>query len=136
MFLGWKGPFRRWRFKVWWGRWSKTKLLAHIQFLWDVSIVLVGGERGYNEDDPKIFFSYKKIGTLKVKDYRSISLVNRVYKIIFKILANRLGEILGRITFFWYVCFGEDHYEALKCIVRNRQILDSIIITNKCLDSS
>lgn len=39
-----------------------------------------------------IAFIPKKIGTSKVKDYQSISLVNGVYKIISKMLANHLGE--------------------------------------------
>lgn len=39
----------------------------------------------------------KNIRGLKVKDYKPINLVNRMYKIISKVLTTRLGKVLGMI---------------------------------------
>lgn len=39
----------------------------------------------------------KKIGASEVNDYCPIGLVDEVHKIIFKVLANGLGEVLGKI---------------------------------------
>ena len=40
-------------------------------------------------------FIPKKVGAVLVKDFRRISLVSSIYKIIAKILANRLKTVLG-----------------------------------------
>lgn len=39
----------------------------------------------------------KKNGASEASDYRPISLVNGVYKLISMVLVNRLGEVLGKI---------------------------------------
>ena len=41
----------------------------------------------------------KKAGAVEIKDFRPISLVGRVYKIIAKALANRLSAVLGKLIF-------------------------------------
>jgi hypothetical protein len=40
----------------------------------------------------------KKSGAIDIKDFRHISLVGRVYKIVVKVLANRLKMVLEKIS--------------------------------------
>lgn len=37
---------------------------------------------------------HKKFGTIKVKDYRLITLVGELYKIFSKVMTNRLSKVL------------------------------------------
>jgi hypothetical protein len=66
----------------------------------------------------------KKHGADEIKDFRPISLVGGMYKIIAKLLANRLSVVVGNII-----------SPSQNAFVKGRQILDSMLIANECLDS-
>ena len=67
-----------------------------------------------------IAFIPKTINAKMVKDFRHISLIRSLYKIIAKILANRLGVVFGDIV-----------NEVQSAFVADRQILDGPFILNE-----
>ena len=66
----------------------------------------------------------KKCNAVNIKDFRPISLVGSVYKLLSKVLANRLRVVLDNLI-----------SETQNSFVGGRQILDSMLIANECLDS-
>lgn len=65
----------------------------------------------------------KKRGAKEIKDFRPISSVGYIYKLIVEVLANRLSKVLGEII-----------GECQHTFVGGRQILDAVIPVNKVED--
>jgi len=60
-----------------------------------------------------------------LNDFQPISLVSNLYKILAKILANRLRQVIVSVV-----------SEVQYAFVKNRQILDGILIANKVVDEA
>jgi len=61
---------------------------------------------------------------MDVRDFRPISLVGGIYKIISKVLANRFKSVVGKII-----------SNTQNAFIGGRQILDSVLIANECVNS-
>ncbi|PNX56678.1 cysteine-rich receptor-like protein kinase [Trifolium pratense] len=60
-----------------------------------------------------------------LNDFRPISLVGSLYKILAKVLANRLRIVIGSVI-----------SESQSAFVKDRQILDGILIANEVVDEA
>ena len=66
----------------------------------------------------------KRRGAEDLKDFRPISLVGSLYKLIAKVLANRLKKVMNGLVNL-----------AQNSFVEGRQILDASLIVNEVIDS-
>jgi hypothetical protein len=61
----------------------------------------------------------------KLTDFRPISLVISLYKILAKVLENRLRQVVGSVV-----------SEVQSAFVKERQILDGILVANEVVDDA
>ncbi|WKA11259.1 hypothetical protein VitviT2T_028778 [Vitis vinifera] len=66
----------------------------------------------------------KKCGAEDLGDFRPISLLGGLYKLLAKVLANRLKRVVGKVV-----------SNSQNAFVRGRQILDASLIANEVIDS-
>ena len=66
----------------------------------------------------------KKPSASNIEDFSPISLVGSFYKILTKVLANRLRSVVGKLV-----------SDSQNAVARGRHILDSVLIANECLES-
>ena len=66
----------------------------------------------------------KKEGAIDLRDFRPISLVGSVYKLLVKVLANRLKLVMGEVI-----------SDSRQAFVQRRQILDVVLIASEAFDS-
>ncbi|WMV44670.1 hypothetical protein MTR67_038055 [Solanum verrucosum] len=65
----------------------------------------------------------KKFGASELKDFRPISLIGSIYKIISKILTERLKKVMSKLV-----------DEQQMAFIKGRQIMDAILVANECVD--
>ncbi|XP_071688814.1 uncharacterized protein [Rutidosis leptorrhynchoides] len=102
-------------FKKFWGT-IKDDVISAIQWFWDK------GELSRGCNSSFVTLIPKKCEPLTLSDYRPISLIGSFYKILAKILSNRLKKVIPRLI-------GSEQSAFLK----ERYILDGVLVANESL---
>ena len=66
----------------------------------------------------------KKSGAKDLRDFRPISLLGGLYKLLAKVLANRLKKVVGKVV-----------STSQNAFVKGRQILDASLVANEVIDT-
>lgn len=66
----------------------------------------------------------KRVGAKELKDFRPISLIGSVYKIISKLLADRLKKVVHKLVDGQQMAF-----------IKGRQIMGAVLIAKECVDT-
>ena len=107
--------------------------LSFWQFSWDcVKEEMIGFLKEFHEhgrfvrslNSTFLVLIPKNPGAEELRDFKSISLVGGLYKLLAKVLANRLKKVVGKVV-----------SSAQNAFVEGRQILDAALIANKAIDS-
>ena len=106
--------------------------MAFFQDCWEVikgDIMVVFSDYVYGKFEKSLDATFLSLipkvpGAFELKEFGPISLVSGIYKIIAKFLANRMRRAVDRVI-----------SKPQNAFVKGRQILDSVLIANECLDS-
>ncbi|GAU15594.1 hypothetical protein TSUD_108530 [Trifolium subterraneum] len=94
--------------------------------IWDCDSFKSPGPDGINFGFIKDFWLEMQVDSPQhLNDFRPISLVGSLYKILVKVLANRLRLVIGSVI-----------SESQTAFVKDRQILDGILIANETVDEA
>lgn len=104
-------------FKVCWAT-LKEDLMQTIQNFYQNKVF----EKSLNA--PFIALIPKKYGAKELKDFRPISLIGGVYKIIAKLLTKRMKTVMGDLV-----------NEHQMTFLKGRQIMDATLLANELVDS-
>ena len=66
----------------------------------------------------------KKVGVEDLRDFKPISLMGGLYKLLAKVLANRLKKVVGKVV-----------SSTQNAFIEGTQILDTTLIANEAIDS-
>ncbi|GKV41862.1 hypothetical protein SLEP1_g49342 [Rubroshorea leprosula] len=95
----------------------KVEVIDFVQEFWDQGRLARGSNASF------IVLIPKKDNPQGIEDYRPISLIGIMYKIIAKLLANRLRKVLPKVI-------GEQQM----AFIEGRQLIDGVVIANEVID--